>query len=292
MRLALPLFLLLSLLSMATGQETAWRWPLQEGKVLENYSGNVRFPAERLGDPPVIHGMRLTADSEEVYPVGPARPIYLAEPSKGGVNSVAHPLGGLVALEHRGGLRSIYGHLKPYAPYGADAAEPLGRMDGSGVQLGRSLFFAMYDSTEEQSLNPRLLLPERQDRFRPVVGELRLYATGTNRLLWSSSLSSEGVTEGTVTIVAYVHDRKSFDDRYNPYRVTIFANGAQAADLVWDTREAWTEGESLPGGSPRVARVEAPNVTLVDGENRIEVVAEDFRGNVEERGFTLYRRPR
>lgn len=272
-------------------QEPAWRWPMENATVLENYPGNTPFPPERLGEPPVIHGMRLTSDEGSVYPVGPGRPVYILDSPAGGINNFSQTLGGVVALEHRAGLRSIYAHVSPEPPYGADAGRPLGSLDGSGIQLGRSLFLGMYDAREEQSLNPRLVLPERQDRFRPVVSELRLYATGSGALLWSSNLASGAVADGTVRIIAYVYDRQSFDDRYKPYRVTIFANGAQAGDRVWDARGSWREHGAPPEGSSRVTRVEAPSVTLVDGENRIEVVAEDFRGNVEERSFTLFRRP-
>jgi hypothetical protein len=285
-------FLFLASLSVSLLAQEEWRWPLRETEVIENYSGNRPFPTNRLGEPPVIHGMRLSSEDAEVYPVGPGKPVYLVEPSEGGVNEFVSPLGGMVALWHPGGIRSIYAHLEPVAPFGADPARPLGRLNGSGSQLGRSIVLSLYDEREQHSLNPRLILPERADRFRPVVSELRLYAAGGNELLWSSKNREVVVRDGTVTLMALVYDREGPNDRFAPYRVTIFANGAQVADHTWDTTPVWRELRTAPGGDDGAVRVEAASVTLVDGTNTIEVVAEDFRGNAEERLFELTRRVR
>ena len=268
----------------------SWTWPLEEMTLLENYSGNGRFPTGRLGEPPLIHGMRLASEEGVVRTIGPGRPIYISGEQTGGVNAFPTPLGGVVGIRHPGGLRSIYGYLEPSPPYGADSARPVGYLNGSGAQIGRTLFLGLYDDRTGSSVNPRLLLPERSDRFRPVVAELRLYTDDRERLLWSSQEGERVVAEGTVTIVTFVYDRLGLSDRFTPYRVTVFANGAQAAERVWSARRSWepvSRGEAV---RRRVAAVEAPNVTLVDGENIIEVVAEDFRGNVEERIFRLIRR--
>lgn len=292
MRRTMLLFATLTVLSGSLAAQEQWRWPLEEAEVIENYSGNLPFPTGRLGEPPVMHGMRLTAEDGEVYSAGPGAPIYVAAPSDGGVNEFLSPLGGTVALRHSGGLRSVYAHLDPYSPYGADPARPLGRLNGSGAQLGRSLFFSLYDERERHSINPRLVLPERQDRFRPVVAELRLYRAGGTELLWSSENSDVVVREGTVTLVALVYDRESANDRFAPYRVTIFANGAQVVDHTWDTRSVWRDLPMIRGGEEATVWVEAENVTLADGSNTIEVVAQDFRGNLAERVFELSRRVR
>lgn len=273
-------------------QEESWNWPLEEMEVVENYAGNRPFPTGRLGEPPVIHGMRLSSDLGEVLPIGPGRPIYLLPAPEGGINRFVSPLGGMVALGHGGGLRSIYGHLEPLSPFGADPARPLGALNGSGAQLGRTLFLGIYDERARQSVNPRLILPELEDRFRPVVSELRLYAAGGNQLLWSSENPETIVRDGTVTLVALVYDRQAVNDRYAPYRVTIFANGAQVVDYTWDTRSVWRRLPVTRLGDEAAVTVEAANVTLVDGTNTIEVVAQDFRGNLEERAFELIRRGR
>ncbi len=292
MRASSLLLAFILLLSISLPAQEQWSWPLREGEVEENYSGNRPFPTGRLGEPPVIHGMRLTSEVGEVYSVGPGEPVYVAEPSQGGVNELVSPLGGVVVLRHSGGLRSVYAHIEPQAPFGADPGRPLGVLNGSGSQLGRSLFLSLYDERERQSLNPRLVLPEREDRFRPVVEELQLYAAGGRQLLWSSRNSEVLVREGTVTLVALVYDRESVNDRFAPYRVTIFANGAQVADYTLDTRSVWRDSAPARGGGEAAVRVEAANVTLVDGTNTIEVVAQDFRGNLEERVFELTRRVR
>lgn len=278
--------------SPLAAQEQSWDWPLREMEVIENYAGNRPFPTGRLGEPPVIHGMRLASELGEVFPLGSGRPIYIAPTSEGGVNRFLSPLGGMVALRHEGGLRSVYGHLDPLPPYGADAARPLGVVNGSGAQLGRTLFLSVYDDRRRQSVNPRLILPELEDRFRPVVSELRLYAAGGTRLLWSSENASTIVRDGTVTLVALVYDRQSANDRFAPYRVTIFANGAQVVDYTWDTRSVWRQIPVARLEGEGAVTVEAASVTLVDGTNTIEVVAQDFRGNVEERTFQLERRGR
>ncbi|MFP4300992.1 MAG: hypothetical protein ACLFPW_02285 [Spirochaetaceae bacterium] len=292
MRAFTLLTLLVLLVSAELPSQEQWRWPLEEGEVVENYSGNRPFPTERRGETAVIHGMRLASEAREVFPVGPGEPIYLAEPSRGGVNEVISPLGGTIALRHAGGLRSIYGHIEPQSPFGADPARPLGGLNGRGAQLGRSLFLSLYDEREGQSLNPRLVLPERTDRYRPVVAELQLYAAGGRELIWSSRSGEGVVREGTVTLVALVYDRESPNDRYAPYRVTIFANGAQVADYTLDARSVWRNLPVARDGGQTALRVAATNVTLVDGSNTIEVVAEDFRGNLEERVFELDRRVR
>jgi hypothetical protein len=273
-------------------QEQNWDWPLEEMEVIENYAGNRPFPTGRLGEPPVVHGMRLSSELGEVRPIGPGRPIYILPTPEGGINRFLSPLGGMVALGHEGGLRSIYSHLEPMPPFGADPSRPLGTVNGSGAQLGRTLFLGIYDERRRQSVNPRLILPEQEDRFRPVVSELRLYAAGGAQLLWSSEGASTVVRDGTVTLVALVYDRLRVNDRYAPYRVTIFANGAQVVDYTWDTRSVWRRIPVTRAGTEAAVSVEAANVTLVDGTNTIEVVAQDFRGNVEERTFQLTRRGR
>lgn len=288
LRLVLALLVAVSVLS----QEQNWNWPLKEMEVVENYGGNRSFPTGRLGEPPVVHGMRLSSDLGEVRPIGPGRPIYIRPTPQGGINRFVSPLGGMVVLGHEGGLRSIYGHLEPQSPFGADPARPLGTLNGSGAQLGRSLFLGIYDARGRQSVNPRLILPELEDRFRPVVSELRLYAADGNQLLWSSENPETVVRDGTVTLIAFVYDRQSVNDRYAPYRVTIFANGAQVVDYTWDTRSIWRRFPVTRVGEQAAVTVEAANVTLVDGTNAIEVVAQDFRGNVEERAFELVRRGR
>lgn len=277
---------LLSLLAFA--QEESWQWPVEEPEAVENYAGNRRFPAGEPGTPPLIHGMRLESPQAAVRAVGAGRTVYLAEGGGGTINGFASPLGGIVALTHPGGLRSIYGHIDPVSPYGDGSSLPLGRLDGSGAQLGRTLFLSLYDERLRRSLNPRLLLPELSDRFRPVVQELRLYAVDDRRLLWSSTAAQGLVLEGTVRVAALVYDRQSLTDRIAPYRVTMFANGAQIGDFRWDTRDSW-ELHRTPQGSRRYLEVEAANVTLVDGANTVEVVVTDFRGNQEERIFTLRR---
>ncbi|MFW6214747.1 MAG: hypothetical protein ACOC45_02250 [Alkalispirochaetaceae bacterium] len=290
-RLAVLLSAVMVASATLLAQEASWEWPLSQPTVSENYLGNSVFPTGEPGVPPVLHGMRLASPDNTVRPVGPGRPVYIAEAGEGGINSFASPLGGVVALSHPGGVRSIYGHIEPVSPYGADPSRSLGILDGSGAQLGRSMFLSLYDERLRRSLNPRLLLPELTDRFRPVILELRLYAVDDGRLLWSSARDDRLVSDGTVRVATRVYDRQSLTDRVAPYRVTLFANGAQIGDFHWDTREKRQLNPSARGRQ-RYIEVVATNVTLVNGSNTLEVVARDFRGNSEERVFTVRRDPR
>lgn len=282
-RLKRKLLLILLLAGLlASGWAIEYQWPVKEIKLTGTFGENRNDHFHS--------GIDLGAGEQEIYPVSEGELIFAYEESDPAAQ-VPSGMGSFAVVEHLGGVRSLYAHLKRDSLAAGPRLlphEPLGLMGETGSSLGVHLHFTIIDSDTDNIINPLLLLPPIVDTARPRIRTLRL-EQGREELLLSPG-EAPRVAAGEWELVIDLYDQSDLIEYYwpmAPFRITVYLNGSEAVYLTYEALSFQGDHHVLvksPGfGYDQFYRSETEislgNITLNRGETRIEVVASDFYGN-------------
>jgi hypothetical protein len=95
---------LVTFLVFAAGGAGAFDWPVEERRLMAAF-GESRYGA-------FLGGIYLSCGETAVYPIADGEVIFSFEEG-GGPHALARPNGSFLAMQHEGGVQSIYSHLKP-----------------------------------------------------------------------------------------------------------------------------------------------------------------------------------
>ncbi|MFP4430611.1 MAG: murein hydrolase activator EnvC family protein [Spirochaetaceae bacterium] len=262
-----------------SGTLSAWDWPMESPVIAVSFAQVVAGDYSRRLD--------LTSSTDEVRAAHDGEIIFRRDTGRP-FHAVPGVLGNVVVLDHGQGFRSVYAHLGEVS-IADDLAtvsegQPIGAVGGSGYSSGEFLGFYVEDRELSSFVNPLVLLPEREDRLAPVIGEVIIESQGGREVV-TPALE---VSPGRVSLFANVYDPNpgaSFPAPLPPYLVRAFVDGRQVFDLALESIQV-REGRLIAGSDytlplpPRPGQ-ELPlgETTLLTGTSVIEIVAEDYAGN-------------
>jgi hypothetical protein len=282
----------------------AFEWPLREPVLTATFG-------ENRGDH--FHGgVDLGGGEQAVYPIAQGELVYSHEAGTG-LSSLPVGLGNFVVLQHQGGIRSVYAHLKdgsmgePGRKILGDA--PLGVVGESGYSAGKHLHLSVIDTEMGTIINPLLILPPLRDTQKPVIKQL-FVRRGKELVRLANGLA---VRRGEVEVLGSTYDVRpdvSFLWRMAPYKIYLYQDGRERVSLVFgslhERRSAGarpSEGGLDPGMVSELTLVGGEQsftgvyeeewlyrlgfVTLTPGETTLEIFVADYAGNESSREFRL-----
>ncbi len=263
---------------------SAFEWPVEK-RVLTATFGESRGNH--------LHGgIDLGGEEQPVHPIA-AGEVILSHEEGVDFSSLPIGLGNFIALQHQGGTRSVYAHLKAgtlLTKGGRRVGEVrlqeiLGVVGDSGYSQGRHLHLSLLDTETGTVLNPLQVLPALPDRQPPKI-----------RQIWL--LRKEGLIEvrraaevqpGKAEVLLEAYDLREgvpFVWKLAPYRIVLNVNGQETVRLTCDS--LWVEGGRLLLGERRLPfekiyesewRYRLGSVELVPGDMELQVLVRDFAGN-------------
>ncbi len=279
-------FLLLFAVSSLSGYD----WPVAQSVLSGAFGENVQTRFR--------NGIDIGGGGLPVHPIERGEVIFSFEEGE-------HPgelptgIGSFLAMEHEGGLRSLYAHLETGSVErirtvlaGGDV---VGIVGDSGSLQEKKLRLVVYDTQLKQTVNPLVLLPPLADRVAPVIGEVALDdGTGTPVPL------ARGVrTAGReLVLIADIVDRgdpPAASAPMSPYEVKVSVNGKQVYQVQFAaireqdgvmlldpdrerSFEAFYSGERQLRLGP---------VPVEEGEALLEISATDLSGNTSRKSFSV-----
>ena len=267
----------------APGLGTAFEWPVEK-RVLTATFGESRGNH--------LHGgVDLGGEEQPVHPVAAGEVIFSHEE---GVDSSSLPigLGNFVVLQHQGGSRSIYSHLKagsllPGVGRGGqvEPRQMVGLVGDSGYSQGRHLHLTLLDSETGTVLNPLQVLPPLPDRQPPRIRQIALQRRdGLQEVRKAAEVPS-----GKAEVLLETYDLREgvpYVWKLAPYRIVVNVNGQETLRLTFDSLRA--EGGRLVLGERKLPfekvyesewRFRLGSVELVPGDTELQVLVRDFAGN-------------
>jgi len=263
---------------------SSFQWPV------ENFEFGSGFAQNRFGG--FSPGVTLRAKGESISPVGSGEIVFaLRENEK--PYTIPSGLGSFCVIDHERNLRSLYSHLLdiPKLDNGGEMVSPetvLGTVGGSGFAMGETLFLMLYDMEVNQLVNPLLLLPERKDDTKPVIGGLYLKNIDESEEI---QLIRSGMTvdAGQKILLAGMYDPVSgaVTMKRVPYEISAYVNGEEVSRRILEGLSeddcCLTLVDQKEGKFEQIyhnsGRVRLGTVTVRPGTANIEVVARDFAGN-------------
>jgi len=305
----LPLACLLALLVAPAGPVFGFDWPLQKVTITSTF-------AESRGDH--FHaGIDLGGGEQEVLPIAEGELVFGHEQSWS-LSGLPVGLGNYVVLQHQGGVRSLYAHLKERSVDPErrlyDRGTALGVVGSSGYSSGKHLHLSIIDSEMGTIINPLLLLPALPDRQKPALRAVALYDGRQQTPV--SGKASVAVRAGTYELLAEAFDLReevSFLWKLAPYKVLVYQDGREVVSFVFDSLQTRRDpasartgaarqrsqppafGEMVLAGSQRAFpelfagpwQLRLGTVTLPPGKTTLAVYVVDFAGNEGSEEFTL-----
>lgn len=288
----------------ACASAAAFDWPLEKPILTATFG-------EYRGDH--FHsGVDLGGGEQPVFPISAGELVFVHEEGRGPA-SLPVGLGNFVVLQHQGGIRSLYGHLKPGSLGGVQKTvtgeAPIGLVGESGYSAGKHLHLSVIDTEMGTVINPSLVLPPLGDNQKPIIKDL-FVRTGKELLRLADGPS---VRRGEVEVLASVYDVRpdvSFLWKMAPYKIFLYQDGRETASLVFGSLHERRGGGERPsnrtlapgavseltlvGGEQSFRDVFEEEwlfrlgfVTLTPGESSLVVFATDFAGNESSREFTV-----
>ncbi|MBN1837842.1 MAG: M23 family metallopeptidase [Spirochaetales bacterium] len=255
-------------------------------------------------------GVDLGGGEQPVYPISEGELVFAHE-EEAGLSSLPVGLGNYVVLQHQGGIRSIYAHLKKGSTAGIQKAvtgeTPIGVIGETGYSAGKHLHLGVIDTEMGTIINPFLILPPLEDKQKPVIKDLYV-RSGKELLRLEDGLS---VRCGEYEVLGSVYDIRpdvSFLWKMAPYKIYLYQDGRETTTLVFGSlheRRSASQPEgpmapgavselTLVGGEQSFRRVYEAEwlyrlgfLTLIPGESSVVVFGADFSGNESSREYVI-----
>lgn len=280
----------------------AFEWPLKNPILTATFG-------EHRGDH--FHGgVDLGGGEQSVFPISGGELVFMYE-EDASMASLPAGLGNFLVLQHQGGIRSVYAHLKSGSMgevgKSVQPGTPIGVVGESGYSAGKHLHLSVIDTEMGTVINPHLILPPLGDNQEPVIRDV--FIRSGKELI----RLEEGVTvrRGEVEVLGNVYDIRpdvTFLWKMAPYKIYLYQDGRERTSLVFGSlheraRGPDTEGTRAPGTVSELTLVGGEQgfrsvfesewlyrlgfLTLVPGESSVVVFAADFSGNESSREFLV-----
>ncbi|TFG64603.1 MAG: M23 family metallopeptidase [Spirochaetales bacterium] len=236
------------------------------------------------------NGIDLGGGEQSVFPVQEGEIIFYQEEDENEFDLPAG-LGSFALIESRGGILSLYGHLKKGSL--EKTKTEVGRTDilavtgDTGYSFGKHLHLAIYDRELMQTVNPLLGLPSLADTKKPVIKDIFL-AQGDELVKLQNLMS---VKSGLYSLVMEVYDLSEYVTYFcpmAPYSIVVFAQGEEVMSVVFDALAVRDSGTVLVNKGTEFSleglylsgwQVQTAPMNLKTGRIQLEIMVRDIAGN-------------
>lgn len=207
-------------------------------------------------------------------------------------SSVPVGLGSYVLLQHEGGIRSLYCHLKKDSldmnKKQMQAGEVLGKIGDTGHSIGKHLHLTIIDHEIKSIINPLVVLPAIQDIRAPVVNALYYEKDKKISLIESGLILPPG--DIGIYVDGYdLRDAIKFNWPLAPYEIFLYKNGQEVQSILFDALSEYDGSYFLKKSQKSFAEVYKENIIKEDliylgmlelnpGKIHLQVLLKDFSG--------------
>ncbi|MEW5815510.1 MAG: M23 family metallopeptidase [Spirochaetota bacterium] len=242
-------------------------------------------------------GIDIGGGEQEVHPIAEGEIVFFHEEGED-FSGIPTGLGSFIVVEHEGGIKSLYGHLKqqtiPVSMTQVGIKDVIGVIGDTGGSYGPHLHLEIIDKEFGQDVNPLLLLPPIQDKNKPVVRTLSFEKDGSIIPVTSPVV----INPGTAELKASIFDLSADVPFYcpmAPFSISVFINGETTFNVVFEALRA-LDGNIILIQSNNLTfsdfyesdwDVKLGKIDLHPGESRLEIAVKDYAGNTTNRQFLI-----
>ncbi len=270
---------------------SAMDWPFEDPKLLSGFGDRGRNG--------FLTGVYLTpVEDRQVTPIEKGDVVFYVQEAAGKRGNLPSGLGSFIVIEHEGGLKSLYGHLKAGSvdPTVTEVYEStvIGEVGDTGAAVGEQLYLEIIDKEFGQFINPQLVLPALEDTTPPVIGEISLKRQNEEIVL----KNGDALQKGEGRLLAKMYDPIPGLPYFNPtapYQILVFANGVEVINIALETIKEHQGKLHLPQDENLTystffvsdTKFDLGEVQLNPGETRLEILIKDVAGNETIKRLTL-----
>jgi len=256
-------------------------WPIEEKTIVSTFG-------QACGSQ-FSTGIKIGTREQDVKPITEGEICFYSE-----INNSPHAipsgLGNYCILEHQGGLRSVYSHLKDgsilLSKTFFEDNDVIGVTGISGASYIPNINLTVIDTEYNQIMNPLLLLPPVSDANAPVIQAVYIKRDeGIIRMQEQNSMPA-----GHAEIILSVYDPGENVKYFNPmapFELLLLVNGIEVKRLIFEGLEQQIHEISLINSDSvqsdelfiEDTMMNLGQIQLSPGNNRIEITASDFLGN-------------
>ncbi len=302
-------FLLTCLFFMVAVFCQAWDWPVENPQLTMDFASAFRGS--------FLPGVMVRSGNPLVHAVNEGEMILIAQDDHFTRQRFPLAFGGTIVLEHGKGLRSIYTGLElnqQLLPAGSENGRPaklkngelLGRLSQLGDLATQNLFFRLLDSSFATAVNPLVVFPLIPDERLPIIASTQIEALDSGHRV--NITERMDVPQASFRLFIQVYDnagpRLSSGTRSGnsaatlPYEVKVIWNGV----LVYESVKLALRSSTNQDRRPHLVRnqkgdfgsvyqadgfLDAGELKLADGVNRLEIRAADLDGNRTSASFRM-----
>ncbi|MDR0313907.1 MAG: M23 family metallopeptidase [Treponema sp.] len=229
-------FLLCSLFIVHCSLLFAMEWPVENGIMDKNFGWNDQGQPV-LGVSFVAEGQVMAADQGELL-------FYSGKDN--GASRLPSPLGSWIALDHGGGIISIYSRMaEEPGPAPMQITETietgyvLGEAGISGWSEKKGVYFTLFDRKERRWINPAIIVSSASDSRQPIIQAVRL-RNSEGRIIDLTSGQVRTISQGRYTILVETSETFPGTNRnsLSPFRIICSVNGSETGRLNFETYAA------------------------------------------------------
>ena len=254
-------------------------WPSIAGVMIRNFGSNDQGKPI-LGISFRSEGPIMAADHGE---------LLFHHGNNNGASRLTSPLGNWVALDHGGGIISIYSRMAKNAetniPYIIARNSPLGESGTSGWTEERGVYFSLFDRKERRWINPAMIATPLPPSTAPQILSVRL-RDSEGRLVDIPQAGT--ISQGRYAILVEAAEVFPAANRspLAPFRIITSINGSETGRLNFETYSA-RDGSLMVNrnGLVPVRQIFAPypafelgTVNFTRGQITMEIITQNAAG--------------
>jgi hypothetical protein len=261
----------------------AMEWPVENGIMDKNFGWNDNGQPV-LGVSFEATGQIMAADQGE---------LLFYSGNDNGASRLPSPLGSWVALDHGGGIISIYSRMEEEtnpAPLmqiteTVETGYVLGEAGSSGWSGKKGVYFTLFDRKERRWINPAIIVSPNSDSRQPVIQSVRL-RNSEGRVIDLSQVRT--ISQGRYTILVETAETFPGTNRnpLSPFRIICSVNGSETGRLNFETYAA-RDGVLMVyrNGLVPVRQIyalypayELGEISITRGQAVLEIISQNIQG--------------
>jgi hypothetical protein len=205
-------------------------WPSKDAVMISNF-GESDMGRPMLGDTFHADGTLTVIEKGEI--------IFTRNVSAP-ASRFTSPLGAMVAVDHEGGLMSIYSRtdtLKKSSQQQAGATSVIASAGISGWSKTTGFYLSIFDRKDRRWVNPSLVIPVLPDTRPPSIRSVKL-KNSDNQIIDLAAVRS--IKQGAYAIIVHAEDTNmnTGGTPLMPMRIICSVNGVEAGFLAFETFSA------------------------------------------------------
>ena len=267
-------------LSISSG---SFQWPVAKPRITSTF-GESRW--NHYHD-----GIDVTNIDGKIYPLDPGRLLYFWDKSIFPLDN--YPGGGnYLVIKYKNSFCSIFMHLLDGIDPGKifNNNDPACYMGNSGRSYGKHLHFSILDLNKNISINPLAFLPAFKDERGPDISEIVIRIGDKFTVIKNNSTIR--LTRHYPLLIKII-DSVNGNERLGVFKIKATFNGKEIFKIDFNKISYSAKGFIIAGklfeeiydsfGYYQIEKIRYQN-----GENRLNIVASDYAGNISEKDYNFY----